>query len=152
MKRTPIAIALLAAALAVQPLTAAAQTSADKPAAKPRAGMQMDPKLQQQMVDRLKDMQAQMDKIRQTSDPKEREKLLAEHMKSMEEGMQMMRGMGGGTMGMMGGGAGGGMMGGGQRGSGGQSPQMLERRMDMMQMMMEQMMQHQEMMQQAPAK
>ena len=105
--------------------------------------MQMDPKLQQQMMDRVKEMQAQMDKIRQTNDPKEREKLLAEHMKSMQDGMQMMRGTGGGMMGMMGG---------GQRGSGGQSAQMMERRMDMMQMMMEQVMQHQQMMQQPPAK
>jgi hypothetical protein len=117
MKRVPIAIALLAAALAVQPLTAAAQATADKPAAKPRAGMQMDPKLQQQMMERMKTMRAQMDKIHQTTDPKEREKLMAEHMKTMQEGMQMMQGMGGG---MMGGGAGGGMMGGGQ------GPQMME--------------------------
>ena len=144
MKRTPIAIALLAGALAMQPSPSAAQATGDKPAAKPRAGMQMDSKLQQQMIERMKTMQAQMDKIRQTTDPKERDKLFAEHMKSMQEGMQMMRGMGGGMMG-------GGMMGGGQRG-GGQSAQMMEGRMDMMQMMMEQMMQHEQMMQRTPAK
>jgi hypothetical protein len=107
MKRQQIAIAVLAAALAAQPLVSAAQV--EKPAAKPRAGMQVDPKMQQQMTDRMKTMQAQMEKIRQTTDPKEREKLLAEHMKSMQEGMQMMRGMGGGMMGMMGGGMGAGM-------------------------------------------
>jgi hypothetical protein len=150
MKRTPIAIALLAAALAVQPLTAAAQSTTGKPAAKPGAGMQMDSKLQQQMMNRMKEMQAHMEKIRQTTDPNERQKLMAEHMKSMQEGMQMMRGAGGGMMGMMGGAAGGGMM--GPRGGGGQSPQMMERRMDMMQMMMEQMMQHQQMMQSTPTK
>jgi hypothetical protein len=104
-------------------------------AAKPRASMQMDPKLQQQMMERMKTMHAQMDKIRQTADPKEREKLMAEHMKTMQEGMQMMQGMGGGMMGMMG---------------GGQGPQMMEGRMDMMQMMMEQMMQHLQMQEGAP--
>ena len=145
MKRTSIAVAVLAAVLTAQPLAAAAQATA---APKPHAGMQMDPKMQQQMIDRMKTMQAQMGQIRQTSDPKEREKLLAGHMKSMQEGMQMMGGMSGGMMGMMGGG----MMGGGQGGSAGQSAEMMERRMDMMQMMMEQMLQHQQMMQQAPAK
>ena len=140
MKRNQIAIAVLAAALAAQPLVSAAQT--EKPAAKPRAGMQADPKMQQQMLERMKTMQAQMEKIRQTTDPKEREKLLAVHMKSMQEGMQMMRGMGG---------MGGGTMG-GPRGSGPQSPQMMQDRMDMMQMMMEQMMQHDQMMQRSPGK
>ncbi|MGE0873600.1 MAG: hypothetical protein AB7O31_02900 [Burkholderiales bacterium] len=153
MKRNRIAIAVLAAALAAQPLVSAAQT--EKPAAKPRPGMQADPKMQQQMMERMKTMQAQMEKIRQTTDPKEREKLLAEHMKSMQEGMQTMRGMGGGMMGMMGGGMGGAMAGGtmgGPRGSGPQSAQMMQDRMDMMQMMMEQMMQHDQMRQQTPGK
>ena len=137
MKRTTIVAALLAAALAAQPSLSGAQTPADKPAAKPRAGMQMDPKTQQQMMDCVKDMQAQMDKMRQTTEPKEREKLLADHTKSMQEGMQMMHAMGGG------------MTGGGQGGSSGQSAETMERRMDMMQM---EQMQHQQMMQQAPGK
>jgi hypothetical protein len=145
MKRTPIAIALLAAALAVQPLAAGAQVTTEKP-----GPMQMDSKLQQQMLDHMKEMQSQMDKIRQSTDPNERQKLVAEHMSSMQEGMQMMRGMGGGMMGMMHGGAGAGMT--GPRGGGAQNPQMMERRMDMMQMMMEQMMQHQQMMQAPPGK
>jgi hypothetical protein len=153
MKRQQIAIAVLAAAFAAQPLVAAAQ--AEKPSTEPRAGMQVDSKTQQQTLERMKTMQAQMEKIRQTTDPKEREKLLAEHMKSMQEGMQMMRGMGGGMMGMMGGGMGAGMGGGttgSPRGSGPQSAQMMQDRMDMMQMMMEQMMQHDQMRQQTPGK
>ena len=152
MERRTMIAALFAATLAAQPLAGAAQ-SQEKPAAKPRAGMQMDPKLQQQMIERLKTMQAEMAKIRETSDPQERQKLLAEHMKTMQEGMQAMGGMGGGMMGRMGGG---GMMGGGATmgGKGGrpQSPQMMEQRMDMMQMMMDQMMEHMQMMQPAPGK
>jgi hypothetical protein len=116
-------------------------------------------------------MQQQMDRIRQTKDPKERQKLLQEHMQSMQEGMSMMRGMGGPMMmGMMGGqkdAMGPGMMGGGQKGGMGpgmmgggpmagmdpkQQQEFTQRRMDMMQMMMEQMMQHDQMMQPAPAK
>jgi hypothetical protein len=110
----------------------------------------------------MKKMQQQMDKIRATTDPKERQKLMDEHMRSMNEGMTMMRGMGGPMMmggkpgamgpGMMGGdqksGMGPGMMGGDPK----QQQEMMGRRMDMMQMMMEQMMQHQQMMQPAPAK
>lgn len=148
MKRPLIAVALTAAALAAQPLWSGAQAP-EKPAAKPRAGVPMDPKMREQMMERMKQMQAQMDRIRQSTDPAERQKLMAEHMKSMQETMQMMRGMGGGMM--MGGGAmmGGPMMGEGMKGGGrGPSPEMMEMRMDMMHMMMEHMMQHQQMMQQ----
>ncbi len=142
MRPRTMAVALTMAAFAGLPLTAASQAMSGKPAARAGAGMQMDATMQKQMVERMKLMQAQMDKLRQTTDPKEREKLLAEHMKSMHEGMQMMRGAGGGMMGMMGGG----------QAAGGQGMQMMEGRMDMMQMMMEQMMQHQQMMMQLPAK
>ena len=48
-------------------------------------------------------MQTQMDRVRATADPAERQKLMQEHMASMQEGMKSMRGMGGPTMGMMGG-------------------------------------------------
>ena len=130
MRRTPIAVALLAVALAAQPLAAAAQAKMQGHGEQPAAGMQMDPKFDQQMAERLKSMQAQMGEIRQSADPKEREKLLAEHMSTMQEGLNMMRGMGGG-----------------QRGA-----DMMQGRMDMMQAMMDQMLEHQKMMQQAPAK
>ena len=39
-----------------------------------------------------------MAKIQSTSDPKERQKLMEEHMQSMREGMKMMGAMGGGMM------------------------------------------------------
>ena len=55
-------------------------------------------------------MQSKIDRIRQTTDPNERQKLMAEHMKGMRQGMEMMRGTGGGMMGKMQGGAGAGMI------------------------------------------
>ena len=105
----------------------AAKALAKPPAgAKPGAAMMDMGKMQEQM----KQMQAQMEKIRATSDPKERQRLLAEHMKAMHEGMGMMQGMMGGGMGMG--------MGPGPRADA------MEKRMDMMQMMMQQMMEHEQ--------
>ena len=151
MRRKIAIAATLVAALAGQPLASIAQ-SQDQPATKPTAGTQIDPKLQQKMAEQMKSMHAQMDKMRQTTDAKEREKLLAEHMKSMQEAMRLMAGTGGGMMGMMGGGmTSGGVMGGGPRG-GVEDPQMIENRMDMMQMMMGNMMEHMQIMQTAPGK
>jgi len=113
-----------------------------------------------QMWQRMQQMHEQMDKIRATKDPKERDKLLREHFESMQQGMGTMRGMGPmmGGRGMMGPGAGKGPGGGGMMGRGfGSGPYapsecgkagdpaarrdcMLDERMDMMQGMMDQMM------------
>jgi len=111
--------------------------------AKPKA----DDKAAAQMQDHMKKMQDIMARMQKTTDPAERKKLMDEHTKAMQEGMQTMRGMGGGIMGQapkdgtakpgMGRGA-------------PVSPEMMERRMDMMQMMMEQMMQHQKALEGAP--
>jgi predicted small secreted protein len=84
------------------------------------------------MQERMKNMQALRDKMMNARTPAERQALMAEHMKAMHEGMDMMNGMKG--MGGM---------------PGMKSPpadparllQMMEMRMDMMQTMMEMMMQ-----------
>jgi len=73
------------------------------------------------MMDGMKTMQVQMEKLRAATDPKERERLMQEHMKTMKETMAAMHGMSGGNMG-----AG-----------------MAQHRVDMMQLMMEQMVEHQ---------
>lgn len=107
-----------------------------------------------QMGEHMQKMMEQMDAVHKAVDPAEREKLLQEHMQSMQEGM-----------GMMGGGKRGGMMmgkgmqqgsemmgkrmqqGDGMTGCNDQKKtqhQQMERRMDMMQTMMDQMMQHQQ--------
>ncbi len=83
----------------------------------------------------MKAMRDMRDKMMNAKTPEERQALMADHMKAMQDGMQTMKGMGG--MGSMGG-----------KTSGKSTPpdmakhrQTMERRMDMMQMMMEMMMQ-----------
>ena len=117
-------------------------------------GMMMDSKMMESMQENMKKMQAQMTEIRNSKDDETRERLMGEHMQTMEEGMAMMRGMGGDMMqGMMGSSMQngkrmeGGMMKDGEGMQGGMAPSdsdmmgrmnMMEQRMDMMQMMMEQ--------------
>ena len=125
------------------------ETKGEMPAqGQPAMGGMMD-----KMQGHMKKMMQQMDAIHKTDDPEKRDKLLQEHRQSMQEGMQMMRGMGGGMMkGMMGEGGGDMMQGGGMHQGGGKMScddkdmrhRMMEQRLDMMQMMMEQMMQHRE--------
>lgn len=92
----------------------------------------------------MKRMQDQMDRIRKTTDPKERQKLLDEHFQTMMENMKVMRGMGGSMM------MGGDQKGGPMKGEAGGRAGSMEQRMEMMQMMMEHMMQREQM--RAPAK
>lgn len=81
----------------------------------------------------IEKMQQQMNEIARTTDPKQRLKLMQEHMRAMEANMKAMRAMGNASP------KGGGDM---------QKRQdMMERRMDMMQDMMEQMMQRDKAMQ-----
>ena len=88
MKRSTIAIAVLAAGLAASPLLVTAQAPSKPPASSMRHDMGA-------MQEQMKKMQTQMDKIGQTKDSKERQKLMAEHMKTMQDTMKDMRGMGG---------------------------------------------------------
>ena len=84
------------------------------------------------MDNQMKAMQGMHDKMMAAKTPAEREALMAEHMKTMQEGMGMMKGMGG-----MGG------MGGTESKATPadmtQRQRMMEQRMDMMQTMMEMM-------------
>ena len=85
------------------------------------------------MDQRMKDMQAMHEKMMSAKTPEERQALMAEHMKMMQDGMAMMKQMGG--MSKMGG-----MQGG--KGMSGMSErhQMMEKRMEMMESMMQMMM------------
>lgn len=99
-----------------------------------------------QARDTMRKLQEQMGKIRQTSDPKERQKLMKEHMQTMQEGMRELRGMGG--MKKPEGKAGApreGMQGGMMMGDMMKKHEMMDMRMEMMETMMEQMMQREEM-------
>ena len=140
---------LLTALLVLGSLSAAdAQTPAERPTTPAPQAMPGGPMMgMQDMQAAMTKMQEQMQKIRATTDPKERQKLMLEHMSTMRNAMGTMMKMGGPGTGMM---PGGGMMGGpsatpapgdvpGRMG-------MMEQRMGMMQMMMDQMMQHEDMM------
>jgi len=85
-------------------------------------------------------MDAQMKKMREMHEkmaaaktPEERSKLMAEHMKTMQDGMQMMSGMGGAGMGDMKGTP-------SMSGDMGAHHQMMDKRMAMMESMMQMMM------------
>lgn len=117
------------------------------PEAKPSApSVEEFDKQMGQPQETMKKMQEEMDKIPQTQDPQERQKLLQEHWAAMQNAMGMMRGpmMG---MGMMGGHMmGGPMMWGDYRRL---TPEqlkerqyMMNRMMGMQQMMMDQIMEH----------
>mgnify|MGYP000482028449 CR=1 FL=1 len=110
-----------------------------KPPAESRARPQADQPAQagpMAIMQNMRSMQAQMEKLRATKNPKERESLLREHMKTMQDAMASMHAMGGE------------MMGGAAARSGATTGRVpMEQRLDMMQMMMEQMMGHQNAMQ-----
>jgi hypothetical protein len=136
--KTTMKTSILISAIVACALSAPIASAQDKP------GMNMDMDKDKQMApmqENIKKMQHQMDMIATTTDPKERQKLMQEHMQTMQENMKAMRSMGGPTM--KGGGMamddkkGGGMMGGDVK----KRQDGMEKRMDMMQMMMEQMMQ-----------
>ena len=137
MKTTILISAIAACALSAPIAFAQEKPTPAKPA------MSMDDKQAAPSQENMKLMQQQMEKIGTTTDPKERQKLMQAHMKTMQENMKAMRGMGGPMM--MGDKKGGGMMGGKKGGMKdsdmNKRQEMTEKRMDMMQMMMEQMMQ-----------
>jgi hypothetical protein len=85
------------------------------------------------MEAQTKAMQGMHEKMMAAKTPEERGRLMAEHMKTMQDGMKMMDGTGGAGMGDMKG-----MQ--GMTGEMGARNQMMEKRMEMMQAMMKMMM------------
>jgi len=132
--KTPMLVAAVITCALVVPVVASAQDTAAP--AKPAMSMPMDAHMSQ-MHTNMTLMQSQMDTIRATTNPQERQKLMQTHMQTMQESMAMMRDMSKPmTMG-------GDMM---------KHHQMMQERMGMMQTMMDQMLQHQQMMESMPAK
>jgi hypothetical protein len=76
-------------------ILAALATNARADDPKPSSGCNMD---MAPMQERMTRMHGQMEKIRATSDPKEKQRLMEEHYKSMQQSMSMMQGMMGGGM------------------------------------------------------
>ncbi len=112
------------------------------------AQAQPDGKTVQKMQDNLGRMRTQLERLAKAKTDDERQKIMGEHMQTMQENMGMARGMQSGMMGcpmmqggmgMMGGQGGMGMMGEGMVGGDMMSKrmEMMEKRMDMMQMMMQ---------------
>ena len=101
---------LLAALLVVSSLSVVyGQTPTERPAVpspQTTPGSQM---MAGDMQAAMQRMQEQMTKMRSTTDPAERQKLMLEHMSTMQEAMERMKKTGGPGTGMM---PGGGMMGG----------------------------------------
>ena len=126
----PLAIALTAATTLVACNTA---PSMPMPMAKAATPGTAPPDHLAHMDTQIKSMQAMHDKMMSAKTPEERSKLMAEHMKSMQDGMKMMEGMASpGMAGMQG-------MQGGMGGMGAHHA-MMEKRMAMMQTMMKMMM------------
>lgn len=121
---------------------AAAAPSAD--AAQPPAAVSQEGKHMQMMQGHAQKMREQMAKIRAAKDPKERQKLMSEHMTAMREGMKMLKGAPGCAMmsGMAAKGMGQDKM---DMGNMMSCHQMMEKKMEMMQGMMEGLMESSQM-------
>jgi hypothetical protein len=149
MKTSLLFAAIVACAMAA-PVVTAQDGAAPVKMAK---GMDTDRQMSAMQVN-MKEMQRDMERIHATTDPKERQKLLQEHMQAMQQGMKTMHGMAGPMM--AGGGPQDGTAAGGHKdmaaGEMMQHHQAMEQRIDMMQMMMEQMMQHEQVRESMPAK
>ena len=125
----PLALALTTAGALVACNTAPAQP----PMGAASASSMATPDHMARMDAQMKTMQGMHDKMVAAKTPEERSKLMAEHMKAMQDGMKMMDGMSGAGMGDMKG-----MQ--GMTGEMGARQQMMEKRMEMMQTMMKMMM------------
>ena len=124
----------LAAALASATVLVACNTAPTTPMGMASAHSMATPDHMAKMDAQMKTMRDMHEKMMNAKTPEERNKLMAEHMKTMQDGMAMMGGMG--TMAGMGGMQGKAPMVGDMAGR----QQMMEKRMEMMQAMMKMMM------------
>lgn len=119
----PLALALIVPSLAYS--TEPPQHEEHHPAASVPAKTPAKPAVDAAKMDaQMKAMRDMHEKMMSAKTPDERKALMAEHMKTMHEGMSMMDGM----------------MGGGSSSAKTTSPQAMQKQMDMMKMMMQMMM------------
>ena len=128
----PLGVALAAASTLI-----ACNTAPAMPMGATSANNMATPDQMAKMDAQMKTMQGMHEKMMNAKTPEERSKLMAEHMKSMHDGMAMMDGMAG-MAGMAGMGDMKGMQ--GMSGDMGARHQTMEKRMQMMQTMMQMMM------------
>ena len=124
----PLAVALTAAVA-----LAACNTAPTMPMGAAAANSMASPDQMAKMDAQMKTMQGMHDKMMNAKTQEERSKLMAEHMKTMQDGMAMMEGMSGAGKGGM-------KDMPGMTGGMGAHQQMMEKRMEMMQTMMKMMM------------
>ena len=124
----------------VRPTTGASSGPASSKAMPGKAGPDMAA-----MDTQMKTMQAMHDKMMAAKTPEERNALMGEHLKTMQDSMRMMNGTADGMGGMMGDRMGGmkSDMKGGLKSAMAARQQMMEKRLDMMQAMMQMMMDRQ---------
>lgn len=125
----------LAIALSVASTLIACNTAPVMPMGTAAAGTMGSSEQMAKMDAQMKTMRAMHEKMMAARTPDERNKLMAEHMKTMQDGMQMMKGMGGAGMGDMKG-----MPMPGMTAEMSAHHQMMEKRMQMMDAMMPMMM------------
>ena len=120
----------LALVISVTSTLMACNTAPAMPMAMAAKPMSTPPDHLAHMETQTKTMQAMHEKMMAAKTPEERSKMMADHMKSMQDGMKMMEGMAGpGMAGMQ-----------GMQGGMGAHHAMMEKRMVMMQTMMKMMM------------
>ena len=137
MKRHTLFVSLMLSALAMQPALAEEAHHPDKKTGAPAPAADQ---AIQKMQANTKRMQGQLEQIAKSKDPKQRQKLMQEHMQTMQENMMAGKSMMGGKMDcpMMKDGMGGGM-GMGMMGQGGMGPEAMMERMQKMEKRMEMM-------------
>ena len=127
---TPFRFIALAMAISGTSLLAACSTAPAMPMGNASAASMGTPEHMAKMDMQMKAMREMHEKMMNARTPEERNKLMADHMKTMQDGMAMMGGMSGAGMGDMK----------GMQGNMGAHQQMMEKRMAMMQSMMQMMM------------
>ena len=120
----------LAVAITSASLLAACSTAPAMPMGNTSAASMGTPDQMAKMDMQMKAMREMHEKMMNAKTPDERNKLMADHMKAMQDGMAMMGGMPGAGMGDMK----------SMQGNMGAQQQMMEKRMEMMQTMMKMMM------------
>ena len=99
-QKTAMKTSILAAAIVAGALSAPVVSAQEKESAPVNAVMSTDvEQLISRMQENMEAMRQQMEKHRTTTDPKERRKLMHEHIQTMQENMKTMHAMGGPPMG-----------------------------------------------------
>ncbi len=93
--KTSILVPAIIASVLLAPVASANEETVS---AEPATNMSLEEQISQ-LQGNMKQMEQQLEKFRTTTDPKERRKLLQEHIQTMQESMNTMHGMGGPPMG-----------------------------------------------------